>query len=154
MRYVEKPGTGTTKSNDIFLDLPAENEDRRNLILHRGGTFFVIMNAFPYTTGHVLVAPFRQISELAQLTEEEMLEGTRLLASAVEWVRNAFKPDGFNVGLNLGSSAGAGIPQHLHWHIVPRWSGDTNFMTTVGDVRVMPQSLEESYDRILAAIPK
>lgn len=154
MSYVEKPNTGTSRSTDIFLDLPAEGDDRKNLILFRGETFFVIMNAYPYTTGHLLVAPYRQVAEIGQLTDQEMVEGTRLLATAIEWVRAAFKPDGFNVGLNLGSSAGAGIPQHIHWHIVPRWAGDTNFMTTVGEVRVMPQSLEQSYDRILAVISR
>lgn len=154
MQYVEKPSTGTGAARDIFVDLPAENEDRKNLILFRGTVTFMIMNAFPYSTGHLLIAPYRQVSDIGLLTDEEMLEGNRLIAKGVDWTRRAFKPDGFNVGLNLGSSAGAGIPQHLHWHIVPRWNGDTNFMTTVGGVRVMPQGLQDSYDRILAVMEK
>ena len=151
LAYIERPETGTDKGADIFVDLPAENDDRRNLILHRGRTAFVILNAFPYTNGHLLVAPFRQVSDVTELTDEETLEIGQLVAKGVAWVRKAYRPDGFNLGVNMGRAAGAGIPQHLHWHVVPRWNGDTNFMTSVGDVRVMPQDLHESYDRLVEA---
>jgi len=150
MQYVERPTTGRSDSHDIFLDLPAEDDDRKNLILYRGQTAFVIMNAYPYATGHLLIAPYRQVAELEDLTEAEMLEVNQLVAKAVVWNRKAFNPDGFNVGVNLGRSGGAGIPQHIHWHVVPRWAGDTNFMTTIGQTRVMPNSLEEGYERLLA----
>ncbi|RYG48305.1 HIT domain-containing protein [bacterium] len=153
LEYIEKPspsgGTG-----DIFLDLPAENDDRKNLILYRGVEAFVMLNAFPYSNGHLMVAPFRQVAEIDKLTDSEMLEIQRLLGKAVGWVRNCYNPDGFNLGVNMGRAAGAGVPVHLHWHIVPRWGGDTNFMTTVADVRVMPQSLEDSYARLKEAVDR
>ena len=150
MEYIERPSTGTS-TGDIFLDLPAQGDDRANLILHRGETAFVIMNAFPYTNGHVMVAPYRQIAEIDGLNDAELLEINQLLAKAVGWIRKVYRPDGFNLGVNMGRAAGAGIPIHIHWHIVPRWNGDTNFMTTVGGTRVMPETLERSYDRLRAA---
>jgi ATP adenylyltransferase len=152
LSYVEKPSTGVSGASDIFLDLPAENEDRKNLILYRGKLAFVIMNAYPYTTGHLLVAPFRQVADFVGLTDDELLEINRLVAKCVAWCSTAFNPDGFNVGVNLGRASGAGIPQHIHWHVVPRWNGDTNFMTTVGEVRVMPQSLQDGYERLSKVI--
>jgi ATP adenylyltransferase len=145
--YIEKPKS-PGESGDIFLDLPAEGEDEKNLILHRGGTAFVMLNAFPYTNGHLMVAPYRQAPGIEGLNDDELLEINQLLARCVRWLRTCFGPDGFNIGVNMGSAAGAGIPIHVHWHVVPRWSGDTNFMTTVGEVRVMPQSLAETYSRL------
>lgn len=130
----------------IFVELPAVDNDRENLILFRGKHAFVIMNAFPYTNGHLMVAPYRHTAALDELDDEELLETSQLVASAIRWLKKAYDPQGFNVGANIGAAAGAGIPSHVHWHIVPRWSGDTNFMTTVGDVRVLPQSLPDSYD--------
>lgn len=146
MQYIEKP----SGSGNIFADLPAENEDEKNLIVFRGQTAFVIMNAFPYTNGHLLVAPYRQTNDMTTMSDDELLEIHRLIARCISWLTEIYRPDGFNVGLNLGRAAGAGIPQHLHWHIVPRWNGDTNFMTTVGEVRVMPQAMDESYQKIRA----
>jgi ATP adenylyltransferase len=150
LKYIEGPKDGG--SGDIFVDLPAENEDRKNLILYRGAHAFVILNAYPYTNGHLMVAPFRQAAGVDDLNDDELLEINQLVAQSVRWIRYCFKPDGFNIGVNQGSAAGAGIPIHVHWHVVPRWNGDTNFMTTVGDVRVMPQSLLETYDRLAAAV--
>lgn len=150
MQYIEGPAPKTGTGN-IFVDLPAEGNDRENLILHRGEFAFVMMNAFPYTNGHLLVAPYRQVAEIGDLNDDEMLEIQKLLAKGVAWNRYAYKPDGFNIGVNMGKAAGAGIPIHIHWHIVPRWNGDTNFMTSVAEVRVLPQSLSESYDRLQAA---
>ena len=132
----------------IFDDLPAENNDRENLILYRGTLVFVMLNGFPYTNGHLLVAPFRHVGDMGELNDAELLEIQQLIARTVKWLKVAYKPDGFNLGANLGSAAGAGIPKHIHWHVVPRWEGDTNFMGSVGDVRVLPQSLIESYDRL------
>lgn len=151
MEYIQRPTTGKP-GGDIFLDLPAENDDRTNLILFRGTDAFVIMNAFPYTNGHLMVAPYRQIANIEDLNDAELLEINQLLAKAVGWVRRVYNPDGFNLGVNMGRAAGAGIPVHIHWHIVPRWNGDTNFMTTVGGIRVMPETLERSYERLSEAI--
>jgi ATP adenylyltransferase len=130
----------------IFVDLPKEENDRENLILYRGATAFVILNAFPYTNGHLMVAPYRHTSEISDLSDQEHLEIQRLIGNCMDWLRRAYRPEGFNVGVNIGRAAGAGIESHLHWHVVPRWSGDTNFMPVVGDVKVLPQSLADSYD--------
>ena len=148
IQYIEAPKEAGGGTGDIFLDLPAEHDDRKNLILFRGQVAFVMLNAFPYTNGHLMVAPFRQVAGIDGLKDAELLEINQLVAESIRWLKQCFRPDGFNIGVNQGSAAGAGIPIHVHWHIVPRWGGDTNFMTTVGDVRVMPQSLEETYDRL------
>lgn len=152
LEYIERETTGKPGPVCIFVDLPNESDDRKNLILYRGRTAFVMLNAFPYTNGHLMVAPYRHTADMGELVDEELLEINQLVAKCLAWIRTTYRPDGFNIGVNLGSAAGAGIPDHIHWHIVPRWGGDTNFMTTVGEVRVLPQSLEESYDRLLLAV--
>lgn len=149
MKYIEKADGG---SGNIFVDLPAANDDRKNLILVRGLTAFVILNAYPYTSGHLMIATYRQTNDLPSMSDAELLEINQLTAKSVKWLQAAFNPQGFNIGLNIGSAGGAGIPIHLHWHVVPRWHGDTNFMTTVGEVRVMPLTLEETYDKVMEAI--
>ena len=150
LKYVENPST----SGNIFVELPARGDDKANLVLYRGETAFVILNAYPYTNGHLLIAPFRQTNDLPTMTDQELLEINQLVARSVKWISEVYKPDGFNIGVNLGKAAGAGIPEHIHWHVLPRWNGDTNFLTTVGDTRVMPQSLEDSYDRLREAIQR
>jgi len=145
MAYINRPSGAT---GDIFIDLPAQDNDRENLILYRGTTSFVMLNAFPYTNGHLLVAPYKQTADIGGLDDAELLEIQQLLVKGVEWIRGCYKPDGFNIGINMGCAAGAGIPVHIHWHIVPRWNGDTNFMSSIGDVRVLPESLTDSYDRL------
>ena len=152
MTYIERPTTGKVEGRDIFVDLPAENDDRANSILFRGNSGFVMLNAFPYTSGHLLIAPYRQVADIDLMNDAELLEINQLVAKGVRWLRRAYNPDGFNIGVNMGRAAGAGIPVHIHWHIVPRWNGDTNYMTTVGGVRVMPQTLEESFNRLSEAI--
>ncbi len=151
MKYIERPnpegGTGC-----IFVDLPAQNLDEENLILDRGTTAFVMLNRFPYTNGHLMVIPFQHTAELSDLSDPELLEVNQLLARTVEWLKAAFRPQGFNIGVNLGAVAGAGIPDHIHWHVVPRWGGDTNFMTAVAGTRVHPVSLEETYRRLKEVI--
>jgi ATP adenylyltransferase len=152
LTYIESAPKEEGATGCIFVDLPAQQDDRTNLILHRGTTAFVMLNAFPYTNGHLMVAPYRHTNEITELTDDELLEINRLVAKCTQWIRHTYKPDGFNIGVNVGRAAGAGIPTHIHWHIVPRWDGDTNFMPVVGGVRVLPQSLEESYDRLRAAV--
>jgi ATP adenylyltransferase len=149
--YIEKD---TPSGGCIFVDLPAREDDRENLLLFRGTTAFVMLNRYPYTNGHLMVAPYRHTADMGELSDEELLEIQRLLARCIEWLRAAYRPEGFNIGVNLGKVAGAGIPTHIHWHIVPRWGGDTNYMTTVADVRVLPQSLEDSYDRLRAIVDR
>lgn len=148
LNYIEKPSV----PGCIFVTLPQQSDDRANLILHRGETAFVMLNRYPYTNGHLMVAPYRHTADLSALDDAELLEIHQLVAASVRWITQVYRPQGFNIGVNLGEAGGAGIPDHVHWHIVPRWSGDTNFMTAVGGVRVLPQSLEESYDRLLSAV--
>lgn len=152
LSYIESASQEEGETGCIFVDLPAQDDDRNNLILYRGERAFVMLNAFPYTNGHLMVAPYKHTAEMAELNDQELLEINQLVAKCTQWIGKTYKPDGFNIGVNLGRAAGAGIPTHIHWHIVPRWDGDTNFMTVVGEVRVLPQSLEESYDRLKAAV--
>ena len=151
MQYI-KNGAAKTATGDIFVDLPAEADDRKNLIVHRGAAAFVMLNRFPYANGHLLVAPYRQVANLAGLNDTELLEINQLLAKCEVWLTAAMNPSGFNVGVNLGKAAGAGVPVHIHWHMVPRWDGDANFMAVTADTRVIPQSLEDTYDSILEVI--
>jgi ATP adenylyltransferase len=152
LQYIEQAPKAEGETGCIFVDLPAANDDRQNLILYRGKAAFVMLNAFPYTNGHLMVAPFRHTNDITELDDQELLEINQLVAASVKWITAAYRPDGFNIGVNVGRAAGAGIPSHIHWHVVPRWDGDTNFMGVVGEVRVLPQSLEESYDRLRAAV--
>jgi ATP adenylyltransferase len=138
----------------IFCQLPKESNDRENHILVRGEHAFVIMNAFPYSNGHLLVPPYRHIADMSELTDEESLEIMQLTRRSIKALKLACRPDGFNVGANLGTAAGAGIADHLHLHIVPRWSGDINFMPVFADVKVIPEALEATYDRLKAEFDK
>ncbi|MFN3597245.1 MAG: HIT family protein [Rubricoccaceae bacterium] len=134
----------------LFARLAAADpaDDARNLVLHRGQTCFVVLNRYPYTGGHLMVVPYREVAAYDALSPEERAELAELTARAMGWLRTAYRPDGFNVGINQGEAAGAGIPRHLHQHVVPRWHGDTNFMTSVGGERVIPESLEQTYQRL------
>ncbi|MDI9636900.1 HIT domain-containing protein [Kamptonema cortianum] len=146
-----KSADETNKDGCIFVDLPNETDDEKNLILHRGRYAFVMLNRYPYTSGHLMVAPYRHTADMSDLSDEELLEIQQFVRDSMEWIKIAFAPDGFNVGVNIGSAGGAGIPSHIHWHIVPRWNGDTNFMTSVGETRVIPQSMENTYQLLLNA---
>ncbi len=132
----------------IFCVKPQENRDDENFLLYRGKTAFVLLNIFPYNSGHLMVAPYRHTALLEDLSPEEARELWHLVTVAVQALKRTFQPDGFNVGLNLGRAAGAGFDQHLHVHIVPRWVGDTNFMPVIGDTKVIPEGLEETYRRL------
>jgi ATP adenylyltransferase len=134
----------------IFCELPEENEDEKNFIVRRGKTAFVILNIFPYNNGHLMVAPYRHIARISSLKKEESLEMMELLAQAETTLRKTMKAENFNLGMNLGRAAGAGFDAHLHFHLVPRWNGDTNFMPVISDTKVISQSLEEVY-KLLSA---
>lgn len=133
----------------IFCPGEDRAEDSLRGILHVGKTCMAMMNRFPYTNGHLLVAPVRHVHRLDALTEAEGLDLMKTVTQCVAVLRRTMHPDGFNVGLNLGKVAGAGVEDHLHFHIVPRWNGDNNFMTVLGDVRVIPQHIEETYRTLL-----
>jgi len=123
-------------------------------IVHRGETCFVIMNAFPYTSGHLMIAPLRHEGELEDLKADEATAVMAMTQQAVAALKAAYTPDGINVGVNLGRPAGAGVPGHVHLHALPRWNGDTNFMTTVAETRVLPEDLRTSWEKVRAAWPK
>ena len=132
----------------IFCDLPAEDRDRDNLILHRGAKNFVIMNRYPYNNGHLMVVPFLHTSSFEGLDAKTLSEMMALTRSCTDTIREVMNPEGFNIGLNMGTAAGAGIREHLHMHIVPRWVGDTSFMAVLDEVRVMPEHLKATYDKL------
>ena len=125
-----------------------------NLVVWRGPLTFVVLNAYPYASGHVLVLPLRHVGPLAELTEAESAELWSTTQKAVAAIEGAYEPDGLNMGANLGRAAGAGLPGHLHLHVLPRWSGDTNFMTSVAETRVMPETLQLSWKRLTDAWPE
>ena len=129
----------------IFCPGEDRDSDEARLILHVGPLSMVMMNRYPYINGHMLVAPVRHVSGVEPLEDEEMLDLMRTVRRCIEVLRKVMNPEGFNVGLNLGTVAGAGVKDHVHFHIVPRWNGDTNYMTVCGAVRVIPQHLEDTY---------
>lgn len=128
----------------IFCDHLSSKDDEQAHILYRGESIFVLLNAFPYNTGHLMVAPTRHVATLGELSEQERSELMIVTHTCTEHLSRAMNPDGFNVGMNIGSAGGAGIPGHLHMHVVPRWTGDTNFMTTIGDTKVLPEMLSDT----------
>lgn len=151
MEYIEDE----TKENEcVFCLAPGWSDFRENLILHRGERAFVILNRYPYTSGHLMVVPFEHKSSLELLDIPTRAEIMELASKFVQALREAYQPQGFNVGINIGVAAGAGIVDHVHLHIVPRWTGDTNFMSSLAQTRVLPESLEDTYNRVLEAWSK
>jgi ATP adenylyltransferase len=150
--FIEQAGTAApSASPGCFLcEKPAEGDerDRESLILHRGRRAYVLMNLYPYNSGHLMVAPYAHVGDLTALAKTQMQELFALVQRTVAVLGDVYRPEGFNVGMNLGKVAGAGVPDHLHVHVVPRWGGDTNFMPIVGNTKVLPESLEQTYDRL------
>jgi ATP adenylyltransferase len=138
----------------IFCVKPKERRDARNLLLHRGRHGLVMMNLFPYNSGHLLVAPYAHVRSLEQLPDEVSLDLLALTNLSLKVLRAEIKPEGFNIGVNLGRVSGAGIEAHVHLHIVPRWNGDTNFMPLFAETRVMPEHLQATYRKLLARFNK
>lgn len=139
---------GEKENGCIFCTRIDQEKDRENLILFRGKSNFVIMNKYPYNNGHLMVVPNRHTSEFDSLSDSEKLEMMNLVSKSMKVLKKAISPDGFNVGLNIGKIAGAGIDDHLHFHIVPRWAADTNFMPVVGQTKVISEELGETWDRL------
>jgi ATP adenylyltransferase len=129
----------------ILCDKPKENKDTENYILYRGEHNFIMLNSYPYNPGHLLVACYRHIATPVELTVAERNEHFELVSRSIKVLKEALQPGGFNIGANLGRVAGAGIEDHFHSHIVPRWPGDTNYITVLGDIRVIPQALADTY---------
>ena len=136
---------GPKSDECVFCAMPALGDDERALVVHRGASCFVILNAYPYNNGHLMVAPFRHVPSIEELDDRELLELMTLARQGIGVLREVHGPEGFNIGVNQGKVAGAGIADHIHLHVVPRWGGDTNFMPVIADVRVLPQSLADSW---------
>jgi len=132
----------------VLCEKPKEDTDVQNYIFYRGKKNFIMLNSYPYNPGHLLVAPYRHVGSLDELTDEERNEHFVMVSQAIRVLREAFDPGGFNIGANMGKVAGTGIDDHFHSHIVPRWRGDVNYMTILTDVRVVPQALAETYQKL------
>ncbi len=141
MEYILSP----KEKGCIFCDRPQQTQDRENLIVHRGVLAFVIMNKYPYNNGHLLIVPYRHEAELVRLTPAESLEMMELLQKSAAALQGMCAPQGFNIGMNVGAVAGAGIDSHLHFHLVPRWNADTNFMPILGHTKVISEGLWETW---------
>jgi ATP adenylyltransferase len=149
MEYIRR-GDGDGQGGCVFCDLPAADPDRdgANHLLARGEVSFVLLNAFPYNPGHLMAAPYRHVGDYEELTAAELAELMAFAGRAIRAMREDSGAHGFNLGMNLGQVAGAGIADHLHLHLVPRWGGDTNFMPVVGRTKVLPELLDETYRRL------
>jgi len=142
MKYILKE----KKEGCIFCEKPKENQDKKNYILYRGKFCFVILNAFPYNNGHLMIAPYAHIKNIEELNNNTLIELMSLCQKSITVLKERMDPQGFNIGINISKVAGAGILEHVHLHIVPRWEGDTNFMPVISDTRVIPQYLSETYN--------
>lgn len=147
-QYVSKAGAG---GSCVFCEKIRQMEDRRNYILHRGKHNFVVLNLFPYTSGHLLIVPFLHAALLEDIPDEALVEMMQLTSDASRHLRAVYRPRGLNIGMNIGECAGAGVAEHIHMHVLPRWPGDVNFMTSVGETRVLPEALETTYEKLKAA---
>ncbi len=138
----------TKDSGCILCMKPLEHKDAEEYILYRGENNFVMLNAYPYNPGHLMIAPYRHIASMEEMTPEERHEHFDIVSRGVSVLREVFRPGGFNIGINMGKVAGAGIADHMHTHIVPRWQGDTNYMTVMADIRVIPDALADTYRQL------
>lgn len=148
--------SGKTESTGCIFCSAGQDpaRDAETLVVYRATYTFVILNRFPYTTGHLMIAPYEHVSRLNAAAEEATTEMMAMSRRSEEILERIYRPDGLNMGLNLGEAAGAGIAQHLHFHVLPRWTGDANFMTTVAHTRVMPESLDQTYAKVREAFTK
>ncbi len=153
MSYLKAP-KGAVTGGCVFCDKlrAAPENDRDNLLLVRGAHAFIVLNLYPYTNGHLMVAPNQHCGELESLDDETLKEMMLLVSKGIRALRRTMNPQGFNVGANLGRVAGAGVEDHVHFHVVPRWNGDTNFMPVLADTRMIPELLPQTYDNLLAAM--
>ena len=136
----------------ILCQRPEHTDDRSSLVLYRGKKNFVMLNKFPYNPGHLMISPYRHVPDLVALTDDELFEHFDLVRRSTVALRRAYNPAAFNIGINIGKTAGAGIADHIHTHVVPRWEGDTNFMPVVADTRVLPEALSSAYDKLTGLI--
>ena len=151
MDYVSKP---SSKEGDVFLDALNSDDDREALILYRSKLSFVIMNLYPYNNGHLMVVPYRKVNSMIDLNQDELSEIIKLSQNSMDIIKKELNADGFNFGVNVGKCAGAGIDDHIHFHIVPRWNGDNNFMPAIGNTKVIVQGLFDTYDALYPLFQK
>ena len=144
-RYVTKAGA---EPGCVFCAKAQSSDDRSNLVLYRGTHCFVILNLYPYTTGHLMVVPYTHVSTMEDASSDETTEMMLLTRQASRHLRAVYRPKGLNIGMNIGECAGAGIAEHIHMHVLPRWPGDVNFMTSIGETRVLPEDLDTTYQRL------
>ena len=147
IEYIKMAQVGKQKGC-ILCDKPRENDDESNYILYRGEKNYILMNSYPYNPGHLMIAPYRHVANLEELTDEERNDHFKIVSLGIKLLRKVLNPEGFNLGINVGKIAGAGIDDHVHTHIVPRWRGDTNFMPVIADVRVVPEALAATYKKL------
>ncbi len=150
MEYILSAKEENEKSGCIFCQRIPQKDDRKNLILYRGANVFVIMNKFPYNSGHLMVVPYQHTGDLQAIPAPVLTELFTTLQLCQQVLDEVMQPHGYNIGMNLGRVAGAGIEDHLHLHIVPRWNGDTNFMPVIADTKVISEALEKTYDKLKA----
>jgi len=149
--YMKKTGG---HSGCIFCQAAASQNDQETLVVHRAALNFVILNRYPYTSGHLMVAPYQHVSRLQQVDTVTVEEMMRLARSSERIIEENYQPQGLNIGMNLGEAAGAGIEQHIHLHVLPRWMGDANFMTSVSNTRIIPEDLSVTFEKIASAFSK
>lgn len=149
MSYV---GASEPRSGCLFCDAREAGDDRARLVLHRSARAYLILNAFPYTSGHLMAVPNRHAATVVDADAADLAETMALVQRAVRALTAEYRPDGFNIGINHGRAAGAGIQEHLHVHVVPRWNGDSNFMPVIGEVRVLPEALDATWSRLKARL--
>jgi ATP adenylyltransferase len=151
MPYIGRNKAAEKAKGCVFCRALKQEDGPGNLIVQRGQQAFVVLNRFPYTSGHLMVLPFIHVANLDEVEAATRAEMMELMTTATQVLNRMYKPEGFNLGANLGAAAGAGIEEHLHLHVLPRWAGDTNFVSTIGETRVLPESLEETWQRVKTA---
>jgi ATP adenylyltransferase len=151
IQYILAPKSGDS-AESIFTSIGQSNDDEANYVIARERSCYAVLNTYPYTGGHLMVVPYKQVPDLHGLTDEEMLDMMKLVRRCQDALTQVMKPQGFNIGINLGKVAGAGIQEHLHIHIVPRWAGDTNFMPVIANTMVLPEALKDLAAKLRAAL--
>ncbi len=152
MTYIASFSNKERREGCFLCEAPRSPDLKSSLVVFRGQHSFVILNRYPYNTGHVMIAPYRHVPSLEDLTDDEMREISLLIKAVLQALRSVYRPEGFNVGVNIGDVAGAGVPGHVHVHVVPRWKGDSNYITVIGGAKVIAQTLEDTYDRLRPAV--
>lgn len=145
--YIESVTREKTHKQCLFCELQRRNDEEAHIV-YRGNRNYMVLNAYPYTTGHLMIVPYEHVATIEELDDKTILEMIKLTKLAIKALREEYKPDGFNIGINVGKAAGAGVEEHVHLHIVPRWIGDSNFMSIIANTRVLPEALSETYKKL------